>query len=434
MAPTGNLAFINFFIGDIQGGLGPFLATWLAETGDWSPARIGMVTTIVGFGGLLLSGPLGALVDRVHRPRLLVILACAMILAGTLLILPWTGFLPVTAAQALATVGGTLLLPAVAGLTLGIVGKDKFPRQQGHNQAWNHAGILVAAAIISFGTPFLGPSISMWVLAVMAVGAIAATALLPGDAWNRRRAVGWEEKEDEKEPDRSPLLAALKNPRLVTFAIALSLFQLGNGGMLTLLGQKLAAAEIDATAWTARYVMVAQGVMIPVAWLAGTYADKRGRRWLLIAACFILPIRALLTAFLNDPVWLISAEILDGIASGIMGVAVPVVVADLTWGSGRTQTALGSVNAIQGVGGAISAGFGGLIQGWLGWKAAFLALGLSGVLALVMVIYINATTEENPRAERTSKFVHGARERISGLGHDAIMRGRTLLRFRRRPS
>ena len=32
MAPTANLALINLFIGDIQGGLGPFLGTWLAQS------------------------------------------------------------------------------------------------------------------------------------------------------------------------------------------------------------------------------------------------------------------------------------------------------------------------------------------------------------------------------------------------------------------
>lgn len=145
MAPTTNLALINLFIGDIQGGLGPFLGTWLAESASWSPARVGFVVTLVGFGTLFLSGPFGALVDRFPRPRLLIALACGAILAGTLLLLPARSFPAVLCAQLLAAAGGTLLLPAVASLTLGIVGKDRFPAQQGRNQAFNHIGILVAA-------------------------------------------------------------------------------------------------------------------------------------------------------------------------------------------------------------------------------------------------------------------------------------------------
>src|SRR3954452_4675580 len=128
MNATTHLGLINVFIGDIQGGLGPFLGTWLAETGEWSPARVGFVTTLVGVGTLLLSGPFGALVDRLGRPRLLIGLACAAILGGTLLLLPARAFMTVFAAQMLAAAGGTLLLPSVTALTLGIVGKNRFPR------------------------------------------------------------------------------------------------------------------------------------------------------------------------------------------------------------------------------------------------------------------------------------------------------------------
>ena len=98
--------------------------------------------------------------------------------------------------------------------------------------------------------------------------------------------------------------------------VALTLFNLGNGGMLSLLGQKLVATAADATTWTARYVMVAQLVMVPVALFAGSLADKRGRRQILMVAFAVLPVRAVLSGLIDDPVWLISAEMLDGVASG----------------------------------------------------------------------------------------------------------------------
>ena len=413
MAPAAHLALINVFIGDIQGGLGPFLGSWLAEAAEWSPRRVGIVTTLVGIGALILSGPLGALVDRLHRPRLLIVLACTAILAGTLAILPARSFLAVLAAQFLAAAGGTLLLPAVAALTLGIVGKGGFPRQQGRNQAFNHVGILLAAGAISLGTPHLGPAVAFWVLGGMAAAAILATVTTPSDAWNLRRAVGWDDSKEEEDgaPRRSPIGPVFANRRLLALAVALALFQLGNGGMLTLIAQKLVTLHLDATAWTARYVMVAQLVMIPVALYAGSLADRRGRRLLLVAACAILPLRAALSAFFDDPYWLIAAEILDGVTSGIVGVAVPVVVADLTWGSGRTQTVLGTVNAVQGIGGALSAGFGGLVYGWLGWPGVFVTLGAAGIAALAIVSWLNATTEDHPTAQRAAATVRRARKR-----------------------
>lgn len=401
MAPTSHLALINLFIGDIQGGLGPFLGTWLAESGSWSPARVGFVVTLVGFGTLFLSGPFGALVDRVPRPRLLIGGACMAILAGTLLLLPARGFFAVFTAQLLAAAGGTLLLPAVASLTLGIVGKDGFPKQQGRNQAFNHLGILLAAGVISLGTPF-GPATAFYVLGGMSLAAIVATFTTPAGAWNRRRAVGWKE-DDEDEPQRSGIRQVLGHRPLLVLTVALTLFNLGNGGMLTLLGQKLVATADDATTWTARYVMVAQLVMVPVALFAGSLADRRGRRLLLMAAFAVLPVRAAMSGLIDDPWWLIGAEVLDGIASGIVGVAVPVVVADLTWGSGRTQTALGSVNAVQGVGGALSGWYGGLAYAWLGWTGAFLALGVPAIIALGLVIWLDATPEPGRRRRRRER-------------------------------
>ena len=401
MAPTAHLALINLFTGDIQGGLGPFLGTWLAEAGSWSPARVGFVVTLVGFGTLFLSGPFGALVDRSRHPRWLIALACGGILAGTLLLLPARSFPAVLTAQALAAAGGTLLLPAVAALTLGIVGKDRFPKQQGRNQAFNHLGILVAAGAIGLGTDRFGPAIAFWVLGGMAVAAIAATLTTPTDAWSRHRAVGWEEDADE--PQRSGLRALFGDRRLLVLTAALTLFNLGNGGMLSLLGQKLVATGADATTWTARYVMVAQLVMVPVALYAGSLVDRRGRRHLLMLAFAVLPVRAVMSGLIDDPWWLIGAEVLDGVASGIVGVAVPVVIADLTWGSGRTQTALGSVNAVQGIGGALSGWYGGLAVAAFGWTGAFLALAAPAVVALALVVWLDATPEPGRRRRRRER-------------------------------
>ncbi|MBY0299708.1 MAG: MFS transporter [Methylobacterium sp.] len=384
MQATSHLALINLFVGDIQGGLG----TWLAQAAQWSPSQVGLVTTLVGLATLALSGPLGALVDRVGRPRLLIAAACGAILAGTLLLMGARSFPAVLAAQFVAALGGTLVVPAVTALTLGIVGKQAFPRQQGRNQAWNHVGILGAALVIGFGTPHVGPVVAFWVLGLLAAGAIVAALMTPKTSWNARRAVGWKEDDPDDRPERSAILRVLADRRLLLLSAALALFNLSNGSMLSLLGQKLVAAGQDGTGWTARYVMVAQLVMIPVALLAGSLADRRGRRQLLLVACAVLPVRALLSAFLDDPAWLILAQVLDGVASGVIGVAVPVVVADLTWGSGRTQTALGTVAAVQGIGGALSGWVGGLLAIHLGWTWAFVALALPAAAALGLALWL----------------------------------------------
>jgi MFS family permease len=393
MSPAAHLGLINFFTGDIQGGLGPFLATWLAANGHWGPARVGSVTTAIGLFALMLNGPAGAIVDHTSRPRLQLGLACGAILAGTLLIVPAHTMVWVLMSQFMTGAGGALLLPALTLLTLGIVGKQNFPHQQGRNQAFNHAGIVFAAVLIAACGPLLGLGAPFWVFGSMAFAAIIAVIMTPLHAFNGRRAHGWEESEPDEIEHRSTMREVLSNPRLILLAVALALFNLANGYMLSLVGQRLVATGHDATSWFAVYVIVAQLTMIPVALWAGSRADQGGRRRLLLIACLALPVRALLCAMVTDPRGLMVAEVLDGISSGLIGVAVPLVVADLTWGSGRTQTALGALNSLQGLGGALSGLLGGLLVSLLNWNDAFLALAVPAVAAAGLALWLQETRD-----------------------------------------
>ena len=393
MSPSAHLAAINFFIGDIQGGLGPFLSTWLSLELHWTPAQIGAVSTVVGLASLLLNAPAGALADHSGRPKTLLCLACGAILAGTLLMPVFHTFAGVLSTQFLTAAGGTLVAPAMTSLTLGIVGKQAFPHQQGHNQAFNHAGILLASGLVVGGAYFLGATTAFIVLGAMAAASILAIVGTPSRAWNGRRAHGWQEDEPDEAVHRHGLIAVLANRRLLLLSLALALFNLGNGSMLSLVGQRLVSGGYDATRWTAIYVVVAQLTMIPVAVFAGSSADKRGRRHLLLIACAALVLRAFLSALTSSPIVLGVAEVLDGIGSGLLGVGVPVAIADLTWGSGRTQTALGTVNGLQGVGGALSGLYGGLLVQMFGWVGAFAGLGLAAAAALALAFWLEESKE-----------------------------------------
>ncbi len=397
MSPSLHLAAINVFTGDIQGGLGPFLSAWLAQTGHWTPERIGLLTTLVGFGGMALNIPAGVLADHTSHPRLLLGLSCGVILAGTMLLIPAHSAFAVAASQLLTAAGGTLLLPTLTLLTLGIVGKPLFPRQQARNQACNHAGIVAAALLIYLTGPVLGPAAPFLVLGSMALAAIAAVAATPAAAFNGRRAHGWQEDEPDDLKHRSPLRDMARNRPLLLLGVALALFNLSSGTMLSLVAQRLASSGRDATAWTSIYVITAQAVMIPVALWAGSTADRRGRRHLLLVACLAQPVRAVLCSMLADPAWLIGTEILDGVASGLLGVATPILAADLTWGTGRTQTALGGVNTLQGAGGALSGLFGGTLVGQFGWSNAFLVLTVPALLAAALAYCVEETRDHPPR-------------------------------------
>jgi len=82
----------NFFLADVQTGLGPFLAAYLAGAG-WDPGRVGVALSIGGIITVLLQTPAGAIVDQLKSKRFILILACAVLALGALLLIvtatPW---------------------------------------------------------------------------------------------------------------------------------------------------------------------------------------------------------------------------------------------------------------------------------------------------------------------------------------------------------
>lgn len=393
-APIAGLAALNFFLADVQGGLGPFLATWLAAI-HWGPEQTGIVMTAGGLIGLVFNSPAGVLIDRTQQYRLWVALSSLAIVVGTLAMLPARGFVAVLAAQVAAALGGALMAPAVTALTLGIVGKDRFPAQQGRNQAWNHAGNVAAAGLITVATFGVGATAAFWVLAGMAAASIASLLIIPANAIDARRASGHE----ANEPAVS-ILHILRDRRVLALGMALLLFHMGNAAMLPLLGQRMATAgHGDATRWLAACVVVAQLVMVPVAIVSGRAAARIDVAWLLVAACLVLPVRGAMAALAQGPMWLVPIQILDACGAGTLGVAVPILVADFTWGSGRTQSALGAVATMQGIGAALSTTLGGVLAAKMGWAAGFLGLSVPAVIALALSMrLLGQASRENAAA------------------------------------
>src|ERR1700710_1643296 len=92
------LDWLNFFLADVQTGVGPFLAIYLAGHG-WNEQRVGLALTVGGGAGILTQTPAGALVDSLQSKRALVAGAVAALAAGALLSALYPSFWPVLAAQ-----------------------------------------------------------------------------------------------------------------------------------------------------------------------------------------------------------------------------------------------------------------------------------------------------------------------------------------------
>ena len=374
---------VNFFLADVAGGLGPFLPAWLATALHWQPERIGFVMTAGGIAGLVCNTPGGALVDRLGRPRVMIAAGSALILLGTAALIRKEHPALVLLGLLLTALGGSVIGPAIAAASLAYVGQHDFPLQQGRNAAWTNAGNVAAALMILLGATRLGVNAPLLVLGVMAAATIAALLCLAGPGGETRR-IGLA---PGARPE--PFFRALHHKPVLIFALSLLFFHLGNAAMLPLLGLRLARlGHGDATQWMSACVIIAQFGMIGVALVAGQIAERHGKAPLFLFACCVLVVRGIIAAFGEAPIWLVPIQILDALGAGTLGVITPTLVADLSWGSGRTQTTLGAVMTVQGIGASLSGSLGGTLIAWIGWRDAFLGLALPPVIAILGALHL----------------------------------------------
>lgn len=375
---------LNFFLADVQGGLGPYLAVYLLTARHWDEAHIGIVMSMAGIAGIIAQAPAGALVDALRAKRALIALAAAAVTVLAMALTILSGFWGVALVQATTGICGAVFGPAIGAVSLGIVGHRAFAARIGRNEAFNHAGNAVAAAAAGIAAWEFGPLAVFFLLAAMAVASLASVLAIPAGAIDHEVARGLPDGHQQHEQP-SGFAVLLSSRPLLIFTACVVLFHLANAAMLPLVGQKLALQNRNlGTAAMSACILAAQLVMVPMAILVGRKADAWGRKRLFLAGFLILPIRGALYTLSDDPAWLIGVQLLDGVGAGLFGALFPLIVADLTWGTGRFNITRGAVQAAQGVGAALSTTLAGLLVVADGYSAAFLALAAIAAAGLVL--------------------------------------------------
>ena len=377
------LQSLNFFMADMQAGIGPFLGVFLLAHG-WRSGLIGSVMTIGGVAGMLMTAPAGALVDATARKRLYVVVpGICTVLASTLILLSQRFWL-VAASQVATAVAGAAIGPAVAGITLGMVRQRGFNLQNGRNQAFNHAGNMVGAGLSGFLGWRFGFTAVFWLAAAFGVLSIASVLMIPADAIDDAAARGLE-KGGRDDGTAGGLAVLLRSKPLLVLAAALGCFHLGNGAMLPLYGLAVVAAKAgDPSVFVATTIVVAQAVMIVVSLLAMRVAESRGY-WLVLLVSFVaLPVRGLLAAGMIDAWGVYPVQALDGIGAGLQSVAVPGLVARILDGTGRVNVGQGAVMTVQGLGASLSPAIGGWMAQGLGYGTTFVILGSFALASIAL--------------------------------------------------
>ncbi len=385
-SPHRALDWLNFFLADVRDGLGPYLAIYLLAVHQWQPASIGLVMTLAGIAALLAQTPAGALIDRTPAKRAVVVIA-ALLVTGSCLLLPVvSSFGLVALTQTASALAGSVFAPAIAAISLGITGPKAFTRRVGRNETFNHAGN-ACSALLAGGLAYLyGPVVVFYLMAVMTVASLIAVSRVPGAAIDHQVARGLAHvPAGDAHPAGLGLL--LHNRTLLLFAVCCALFHLANAAMLPLVSQKLSQVDLRlATPLTSACIVAAQLVMVPMALLVGARAEQWGRKPFLLVGFLILPMRGALYVVSDNPFWLVGVQLLDGIGAGIFGALFPIVVKDLTEGSGRFNVSLGALSTVFGLGAALSPGLAGLVVQSAGYDAAFLTLAAIAAAAFLLVL------------------------------------------------
>lgn len=392
-----SLDSVNFFLADVRDGLGPYLAIYLLAVHQWEPASIGLVMTLAGVAALAAQTPAGALIDRARSKRAIIAIA-ALVVTGSCLLLPFvTSFSLVALTQAISAVAASVFAPAICAISLGITGPRAFTRRTGRNETFNHAGNACTALLAGGFAYLFGPVAVFYLMAVMALGSVVAVTFISAGAIDHELARGFDPADAGHGKQPSGWSVLLTNKPLLVFAICCALFHLANAAMLPLVSQKLAQVNLQmATPLTSACIVAAQLVMVPVAWLVGAKADVWGRKPLLLAGFLILPLRGALYTVSNDPYWLVAVQLLDGVGAGIFGALFPVVVKDLTKGTGHFNISLGALTTVFGLGAAFSNGLAGIVVQEAGYSAAFLTL--AGVATVALVLLVVGMPETLPTA------------------------------------
>lgn len=407
----GSLDSLNLFLADVRDGLGPYLAIYLLTEQKWNEASIGSVMSIAALAAIVAQTPAGALIDASRAKRGLVVAAAVIVTVACLLLPLMPQFWMVAATQATAGAAGAIFAPAISAITLGIVGPAAFAARIGRNEAFNHAGNAIAAVLAGAAAYFYGPVVVFWLLAMMAVASIVATLSIPAAAIDHDVARGLDRsaRGDGTAREQISGFGVLLTCRpLLIFAVATVMFHFANAAMLPLVGQKLALANPAlGTTLMSVCIVAAQLVMVPVAVIVGRKANAWGRKPVFATALAVLALRGALYPLSDHPAWLVGVQLLDGIGAGIYGAVFPLVVADLTHGTGHFNISQGAIATTAAIGGALSTAAAGVIVVGAGYSSAFLFLGAIAAVAFVLFyISMPETFKAQPPPHALKAAVH----------------------------
>ena len=383
---------VNFFVAAMSAGFGPYVAAYLADQ-RWTPQDVGFVLSVSALAALLSQLPGGELVDFTRSKRLLVALGSIIVAVSAIIITVRPSVPVVFGGLILQGITGGLLGPAIASISLGIVGQSGLPDRLGRNQRYASIGGLISAGFMGLIAYFLSYRAIFALVAVLVVPLFVMLARIHPREIHFGRACGAPDHHTIDQPARIKRKALWKNSVLLTFAAGLFLFQLANASILPLVGETLAYQRDRTSSLIVSALIILPQIVVAVAapWV-GKEAQSWGRRPLLLIGFVALLARAVLLAFVTNPLFLMGFQLLDGVSGAVVGVLTALVISDVTNGTGRFNLAQGSVGMASGIGAALSTALFGLVAAHFGRTVVFLSIAAVALVAVLVFFFFMPET------------------------------------------
>ena len=370
----------NFFVANVQTGFGPFIAVYLASEA-WTQREIGAALSIGTVVAMASQLPAGALVDALSNKRLAALAACLAIAASALLLAWMPDPLPVFIAEILHGLASCMLAPAIAAMSLALVGRRRFGERLGRNARYAAIGSGVAAGVMGAAGTWVSERSVFFLTAALMGPAIAMLALIPAARVRTSITVT---------TPRGGLREAVRlllGWRVLVFAACVVLFHLANAAMLPLV-----AADVTKAVGSRASLIIAASIVLPQLLVAaaspfvGRAADRWGRRPVLMLTFLAVPVRGLLLAAVPPGIPVALVQVLDGISAAGFGVLLPLMAADLTAGTNRFNLCMGLFGLAAGLGATVSTALAGSLADRYGTDFALCVLAAAGLASVLLVL------------------------------------------------
>jgi MFS family permease len=377
------LDWMNFFLADVQTAFGAFVAFYLADLG-WSKGQVGLALTVGTLAGVISQIPGGAIVDSVRWKRGLAAIGIGMLCVSALIFALMPSFALVFFAEILHGLTAGIVTPAIAAISLGLVGRRAMSVRTGRNYRFNAAGNALTAGLMGLAGQYFSKSAIFFGAAALCIPALIALGRIRADEIDYARARNAGKGEQAKSYHR--IFDVGKNRNLYIFAACVFFFQFADASLLPLVGQNLAQGETDhASLLMAGLIVVPQIVVALLSPWVGYYSDKWGRKPLLLLGFGLEIIRVVLFAFSANVSVLVTAQLLGGISAAAVTVLTILVITDLTTGTGRFNLVRGAIGTLIAIAASISTTATGFLFEALGNWEGFLILAATSAIATALL-------------------------------------------------